>query len=187
MQASATANAQAWAAAEASLTARLNDAESAAAAAAEREKRAWEKLQASNMRLAATAAAIEALKAELTDANAGQLTSVQGWACSQLLIMQSSITLLPAGVVLCVRMWLWSCLCCGWKLYLKSSGLCHSFSSYWWRQCVITACVGLCYARPLGQSTCWAWYPYLRGLPGFEYCCSDPTGSQVRAANNAIQ
>ncbi|KAL3150595.1 hypothetical protein ABBQ32_000402 [Trebouxia sp. C0010 RCD-2024] len=70
MQASASANAQAWAAAEASLTARLNDAESAAAAAAEREKRAWEKLQASNMRLAATAAAIDALKAELSEANA---------------------------------------------------------------------------------------------------------------------
>lgn len=74
VQASASANAQAWAAAEASLTARLNDAESAGAAAAEREKRAWEKLQASNMRLAATSAAIDALKAELSDANAGQLT-----------------------------------------------------------------------------------------------------------------
>ena len=76
MQASATANAQAWQAAEASLTARLNHSESAAAAAAEREKRAWEKLQASNMRAAATTAAIDALKAELVDANAGQLTAL---------------------------------------------------------------------------------------------------------------
>lgn len=74
VQASASANAQAWAAAEASLTARLNDSESAAAAAGEREKRAGEKLQASNARAAATAAAIHALKAELADANTGQLT-----------------------------------------------------------------------------------------------------------------
>ena len=78
VQASASANAQAWAAAEGSLTARLNDSESAAAAAAEREKRAWEKLQASNMRAAATAAAIDALKAELADANTGQLICVRG-------------------------------------------------------------------------------------------------------------
>ena len=81
MQASASANAQAWAAAEASLTARLNDSESAAAAAAEREKRAWEKLQASSTRAAANAAAIDALKAELADANAGQLTCIQGQLC----------------------------------------------------------------------------------------------------------
>ena len=72
MQATATANAQAWAAAEASLTARQNEFESAAAAAGEREKRAWEKLQAANTRMAATAAALETLKAELVEANAGQ-------------------------------------------------------------------------------------------------------------------
>ncbi|KAL0034466.1 hypothetical protein WJX79_003740 [Trebouxia sp. C0005] len=70
MQASASANAQAWAAAEASLTARLNDSESAAAGAGEREKRAWQKLQAANTRMAATTAALDALKAELADANA---------------------------------------------------------------------------------------------------------------------
>ena len=74
VQASASANAQAWAAAEASLTARLNDSDSAAAAAGERERRAGEKLQASHARAAANAAAIDALKAELADANAGQLT-----------------------------------------------------------------------------------------------------------------
>ncbi|DBA79224.1 TPA: hypothetical protein ACH3X1_009038 [Trebouxia sp. C0004] len=70
MQASASANAQAWAAAEASLTARLNESESAAAGAGEREKRAWQKLQAANMRMAATTAALDALRAELADANA---------------------------------------------------------------------------------------------------------------------
>lgn len=70
-QASASANAQAWAAAEASLTARLSDSDAAAAAAVERERRAWEKLQAANSRIAATAAAIDALKAELADAHAG--------------------------------------------------------------------------------------------------------------------
>ena len=53
------------------MTARLNDFESAAAGAGEREKRAWEKLQASNTRMAATIAALDALKAELGDANAG--------------------------------------------------------------------------------------------------------------------
>ena len=82
LQASASANAQAWAAAEASLTARLNDSESAAAAAGEREKRAWEKLQASNMRAAATAAAMDALKAEVADADAGQLTFAHKGSCA---------------------------------------------------------------------------------------------------------
>lgn len=53
------------------MTARLNDFESAAAGAGEREKRAWEKLQASNTRMAATIAALDTLKAELGDANAG--------------------------------------------------------------------------------------------------------------------
>jgi len=50
----------------------LNDSESAAAGAGEREKRAWQKLQAANTRLAATTAALDALKTELADANAGQ-------------------------------------------------------------------------------------------------------------------
>ena len=72
LQATATANAQAWAAAEASLTARQNEFESAAAAAGEREKRAGGKQQAANTRMAATAAALETLKAELAEANAGQ-------------------------------------------------------------------------------------------------------------------
>ena len=75
MQATATANAQAWAAAEASLTARQNEFESAAAAAGEREKRAWEKLQAANTRMAAATAALDTLRAELAEANAGRLTS----------------------------------------------------------------------------------------------------------------
>lgn len=132
MQASASANAQAWAAAEASLTARLNDAESAAAAAAEREKRAWEKLQASNMRLAATAAAIDALKAELSEANAGQLTSVHGWL---VLAMQSVIvrwSLLQCAVL---RPRLRCCFGYSWKLYLRSS-LCCSCSIHKWLQCI---------------------------------------------------
>ncbi len=82
LQASASANAQAWAAAEASLTARLNDSESAAAGAGEREKRAWQKLQAANTRMAATTAALDALKAELADANAGQWAAqLRGLAC----------------------------------------------------------------------------------------------------------
>lgn len=71
LQASAAANSQAWAAAEASLTGRLNDAEAAAAGAGEREKRAWEKVQAANTRLAASAAALDAVKAELTEVDAG--------------------------------------------------------------------------------------------------------------------
>jgi len=50
----------------------LNDSESAAAGAGEREKRAWQKLQGANTRMAATTAALDALKAELADANAGQ-------------------------------------------------------------------------------------------------------------------
>ena len=50
----------------------MNDSESAAAGAGEREKRAWQKLQAANTRMAATTAALDALKAELADANAGQ-------------------------------------------------------------------------------------------------------------------
>lgn len=72
-QASASANTQAWAAAEANLTARLSDAEASAAAAGEREKRAWEKVQAGNTRLAASAAALDALKTELADADSSEL------------------------------------------------------------------------------------------------------------------
>lgn len=134
VQASASANAQAWAAAEASLTARLNDAESAAAAAAEREKRAWEKLQASNMRLAATAAAIDALKAELSEANAGQLTHVHGWV---VLVMQCVIVrwcllqfavLRPPG---CAAAFVIAGSC-----YLRSSRLFFSCSIYEWLKCI---------------------------------------------------
>lgn len=81
VQASAAANSQAWAAAEASLTARLNDAEGSAAAAGEREKRAWEKVQAANTRLAASAAALDALKTELADADSGDCVCLTTREC----------------------------------------------------------------------------------------------------------
>lgn len=91
-QASATANTQAWAAAEASLTARLNESEGNAAGAAEREKRAWEKVQAAHTRLAASAAALDALKTELAEADAGGQSTFWVFVVSQ----EKPIFLFPA-------------------------------------------------------------------------------------------
>ena len=138
MQASAAANSQAWAAAEAILTGRLNDAEGSAAAAGEREKRAWEKVQAANTRLAASAAALDALKTELADADSGDCVSdyqccipIDGFTGSMRNAVSSHCPdALPA---LSLQIALWADASSQWPM-------CHKTSRAFPGSCVLYAC-----------------------------------------------